>query len=57
MSNFLQTELTKMREIMVFEILTFDFYLEEKRRLKTTVYMNASTSQCKNALPNIVRCQ
>ena len=33
MSNFLQTELTKMREIMVFEILTFDFYLEEKRQL------------------------
>ena len=30
---------------MVFEILTFDFYLEEKRQLKTTVYMNASTSK------------
>ena len=29
---------------MVFEILTFDFYLEEKRQLQTTVYMNASTS-------------
>ena len=39
MSNFLQTELTKMRKTMV-----FDFYLEEKRRLKTTVYMNACTS-------------
>ena len=27
---------------MVFEILTFDFYLEKKRQLKTTVYMNLS---------------
>ena len=26
---------------MVFEILTFDFYLEEKRQLSTTVHMNA----------------
>ena len=30
---------------MVFEVLTFDFYLEEKRQLQTPVYMNASTSQ------------
>ena len=30
----------KRRKIMVFEILTFDFYLEEKRKL----YMNATTN-------------
>ena len=30
---------------MVFEILTFDFYLEEKRQLKTTVYMNLSRAK------------
>ena len=29
---------------MAFEILTFDFYLEEKKQLQTTFYMNASTS-------------
>ena len=29
---------------MVFKILTFDFYLEGKRQLQTTVYMNASKS-------------
>ena len=29
---------------MVFEILTFDFYLEEKSQRQTAVYMNASTS-------------
>ena len=29
---------------MVFEILTFDFYLEEKGQLQITVYMNASRS-------------
>ena len=33
----------KTRKIMVFGILTFDFYLEEKRQLETTVYMNEST--------------
>ena len=39
MSNFF-----KMRKIMVFQSLTFDFYLEEKRQLQTAVYMNAKTS-------------
>ena len=29
---------------MAFEILTFDFYLEEKRKMEATVYMNATTS-------------
>ena len=29
---------------MVFEILILGFYLEEKKQLKTTVYMNARTS-------------
>ena len=29
---------------MVFEILTFDFYPEEKRQLQTTVYMKANPS-------------
>ena len=37
MSNFF-----KMRKIMV-----FDFYLEEKRQLLTTVYMNAMFYQLK----------
>ena len=31
----------------VFEIMTFDFYLQEKRQLKTTVYMNASNEWMK----------
>ena len=40
MSNFFKT-----RKIMVFEILTFDLYPEEKRQLcKLLFYMNASTS-------------
>ena len=34
----------KTRKIMVFAILTFDFYLEEKWKLKTTFYMNAGIS-------------
>ena len=34
----------KTLKILVFEILAFGYYLEEKRQLKTTVYMNASTS-------------
>ena len=34
----------KRCKIMVFEVLTFDFYLEERRQLETTVYMIASTS-------------
>ena len=38
MSNFF-----KRPKIMVFEILTFYFYLDEKRQPLTTVYMNAST--------------
>ena len=29
---------------MFFEILTFDFYLEENRQLNATVYLNASAS-------------
>ena len=29
---------------MVFEILILGFYLEEKKQLKTTLYMNARTS-------------
>ena len=29
---------------MAFDILTSDFYLREKRQLKTIAYMNASTS-------------
>ena len=29
---------------MAFEILKFDFYLEEQKQLQTTFYMNASTS-------------
>ena len=32
---------------MAFEILTFDFYPEEKRQLSTTAYMNPSTSMKK----------
>ena len=39
MNNFFQNV-----QIMVFEILTSDFYLEEKRKLQTTVYMNPSKS-------------
>ena len=34
----------KTHKIMVFEILTFDFYPEGKRQLQTTVYMNANPS-------------
>ena len=29
---------------MFFEILTFDFYVEENRQLNATVYLNASAS-------------
>ena len=38
MNNFFQNAFLSK----VFEIMTFDFDLEEKRQLKTTVYMNAS---------------
>ena len=48
---------------MVFEILTFDFSLEEKRQLKTTFYMNVSTLYINEKMkelvyppPNIVHC-
>ena len=45
---------------MVFEILTFDFYLKKKRQLQTTVYMNAAyhNEKMKELVypaPNIVR--
>ena len=46
---------------MVFEILTFDFYLEEKRRLQTTVYKmeahhNGKMKELIYPPPNIVSC-
>ena len=48
---------------MVFEILKFDFCLEQKRQLETTFYMNVSTLYINEKMkelvyppPNIVRC-
>ena len=43
MNNFFQNAFLSK----VFEIMTFDFDLEEKRQLKTTVYMNASNEWIK----------
>ena len=57
MNNFFQNAFFSK----VFEIMTFDFYLEEKRQLKTTVYieckqwMNEKMKESTYPSPNIGR--